>query len=74
MQAALPFMTSPGLMANLENSNSALQQSFGLPQVPLDLPTTTLPINAIANPALAGGPSQIDDALLPLLNAPPVTL
>ncbi len=72
MMDALPFMTSPGIMANLENSNSALQQSFGEPQVPLDLPTTTLPLNEMANPVLAGGPGQIDDALLPLLNSSPV--
>ncbi len=72
MQAALPFMTSPGIMANLENSNAALQQSFCEPIVPLDLPTTTLPINEIANPNLAGGPQQIDDALLPLLNQQPI--
>ncbi len=72
MQAALPFMTSPGIMANLEGTNSALQQSFGEPQVPLDLPTTTLPLNEMANPVLAGGPGQIDDALLPLLNSAPV--
>jgi hypothetical protein len=73
MIAAAPFMVAPGteFTPGLEPGGAGVElgQLLGANVQPQRLPTVELPINELVNAPISAGQQQIDEALLPLLNA-----